>query len=34
MDLLEGRNGAEFITNEEYIEIKARISSNYKLKSI
>ena len=34
MDLLEGRNGAEFITNEEYIEIKARISSNYILKSI
>ena len=27
MDLLEGQNGAEFITNEEYIEIKARISS-------
>ena len=33
-DLLEGGNGAEFITAEEYNEIKDRISSNYKLKSI
>jgi hypothetical protein len=34
LDLLEGGNGAEFITTEEYNEIKDRISSNYKLKSI
>ena len=34
MDLLEGRNGAEFITKEEYDKVKARISSNNKLKSI
>lgn len=34
LDLLEGANGAEFITAEEYNEIKDRISSNYKLKSI
>jgi hypothetical protein len=34
LDLLEGGNGAEFITSDEYIEIKDRISSNYKLKSI
>lgn len=34
MDLLEGGNGAEFIAEEEYNEIKDRISSNYKLKSI
>ena len=34
LDLLEGSNGAEFITSEEYTEIKDRISSNYKLKSI
>lgn len=34
LDLLEGGNGAEFITGEEYNEIKDRISSNYKLKSI
>ena len=34
MDLLEGRNGAVFISEEEYNTLKARISSNYKLKSI
>jgi hypothetical protein len=34
LDLLKGGNGAEFITAEEYNEIKDRISSNYKLKSI
>jgi hypothetical protein len=34
LDLLEGGDGAEFITAEEYCEIKDRISSNYKLKSI
>lgn len=34
LDLLESGNGAEFITSEEYEEIKTRISSNYKLKSI
>ena len=34
MDLLEGGNGAEFITAEEYSEIKDRISSNYNLKSL
>jgi hypothetical protein len=34
LDLVEGGNGAEFITSEEYNEIKDRISSNYKLKSI
>ena len=34
LDLLEGLNGAEFITAKEYNEIKDRISSNYKLKSI
>jgi hypothetical protein len=34
LDLLEGGNGAEFITDEAYNEIKDRISSNYKLKSI
>ena len=34
LDLLEGGNGAEFITAQEYNEIKDRISSNYKLKSI
>ncbi len=34
LDLLEGVNGAEIITAEEYTEIKDRISSNYKLKSI
>lgn len=34
MDLLEGGNGAEFISSEEFNEIKDRISSNYKLKSI
>ena len=34
LDLLESGNGAEFITAEEYNEIKDRISSIYKLKSI
>jgi hypothetical protein len=34
LDLLEGGNGAEFITAEEFNEIKDRISSNYKMKSI
>jgi hypothetical protein len=34
LDLLEGGNGAEFITEEEFNEIKYRISSNYKMKSI
>ena len=34
MDLLEGGNGAEFITKETYDEIKTSISSNYNLKSI
>jgi hypothetical protein len=34
LDLLEGGNGAEFITEEEFNEIKDRISSNYKMKSI
>ena len=34
LDLLEGGNGAEFITAIEFSEIKDRISSNYKLKSI
>lgn len=34
LDLLESGSGAEFITSEEYEEIKTRISSNYKLKSI
>ena len=34
LDLLEGGNGAELITGEEYNEIKDRISFNYKLKSI
>lgn len=34
MDLLEGGNGAEFISSEEYNEVKDRISSNYNLKSI
>jgi hypothetical protein len=34
MDLLEGGNGASFISEEEYTALKADISSNYKLKSI
>ena len=34
MDLLESRNGATFISEEEYNALKASISSNYKLKSI
>lgn len=34
MDLLEGGNGAEFISSEEYHEVKDRISSNFNLKSI
>ncbi len=34
LDLLESGNGAEYITAQEYSEIKDRISSNYKLKSI
>ncbi len=34
LDLLEGGNGAQFISSEEYNEIKDRISSNYNLKSI
>jgi hypothetical protein len=33
-DLMEGGNGAEFITKEAYDEIKAFISANYNLKSI
>lgn len=33
-DLLEGGNGATFISEEEYTALKADISSNYKLKSI
>lgn len=34
MDLLEGGNGAVFISEEEYNAFKTSISSNYKLKSI
>jgi hypothetical protein len=34
MDLLEGGNGAMFISQEEYNALKTSISSNYKLKSI
>ena len=34
MDLLEGGNGAVFISEEEYNALKTSISSNYKLKSI
>ena len=34
MDLLEGGNGATFISEEEYHALKTDISSNYKLKSI
>ena len=34
MDLLEGGNGAMFISEEEYNALKTSISSNYKLKSI
>jgi len=34
MDLLEGGNGAVFISEEEYIALKDNISSNYILKSI
>ena len=34
MDLLEGGNGATFISEEEYLALKADISSNYTLKSI
>lgn len=34
MDLLEGGNGAAFISEEEYTALKADISSNYTLKSI
>ena len=34
MDLLEGGNGAAFISEEEYIALKDSISSNYILKSI
>ncbi|MFA9220430.1 MAG: hypothetical protein ACEQSL_04525 [Sediminibacterium sp.] len=34
MDLLEGGNGAVFITEEEYVALKSGISSNNKLKSL
>ena len=34
MDLMQGGNGAVFITEEEYNALKTDISSNYHLKSI